>query len=123
MKILLWTIMGIAAMLCTILAVLFASAIGWLANHMAGSADLINQAAQWPVPAWLAAFFNPALLEPVRTAVVAVINTVATGLPWVAPMLVWLVPVVWVVWALVMLCLIALTSGVHYAIARKYNVN
>jgi hypothetical protein len=123
MKILLWTVTGIAAMLCTLLAVLFASAIGWLASHMAGSADLINQAAQWPVPAWLAAFFNPALLEPVRTAVVAVIGAVATGVPWVAPMLTWLVPVVWVVWALLMFGLIALAGGVHYAIGRRYNAN
>jgi hypothetical protein len=121
MKILLWTVTGIAAMLCTLLAVLFASAIGWLATHMAGSADLINQAAQWPVPAWLAAFFNPALLEPVRAAVVGVMDAVATGLPWVAPMLTWLVPVVWVVWVLLMFGLIALAGGVHYAIGRRYN--
>ena len=120
MKILLWVVVLIAAMLCTLLAVLFASVVGWLSTHMAGSADVISQAAQWPLPAWLAAFFSPALLEPMRTAVVVVIDALATGIPWVAPLLGWLVPVVWIVWALVVLGLIAVGSGVHYAIGRKY---
>jgi hypothetical protein len=119
MKILIWAITAVVALLGTLLVAVMAFTVGWLSDNMAGSADWVKQLTQVPVPAWLSLFLDPAMVEWVRTASVGVITAVATGLPWLAPMLGWVVPVLWVVWLIVLICLLALAVGLHYAVGRR----
>lgn len=119
MKILIWVITAVIALLGSLLVAVTASAVGWLSDNMAGGADWVKQLAQVPVPAWLSSLLDPAMVEWVRTASVGAISAVATGLPWVAPMLGWIVPVLWVVWVIVLICLLVLASGLNYAVGRR----
>jgi hypothetical protein len=119
MKILIWAITTMIALLGTLLVAVMAFTVGWLSDNMAAGADWVKQLAQVPVPAWLSLFLDPAMVEWVRTASVGVITAAATGLPWLAPMLGWVVPALWVVWLIVLICLLALAGGLHYAVGRR----
>jgi hypothetical protein len=119
MKFLIWGITALVALVGTVLVAVMASALGWLGDNMAGGADWVKQLAQVPVPAWLSLYLEPAMLEWVRAASVGVLGAVATGLPWLAPMLGWVAPALWVVWLIVLVCLLALAGGLHYAVGRR----
>jgi hypothetical protein len=122
MKIVIWAVTVVIALLGTLLVAVMAFTVGWLSDNMAGSADWVKQLAQVPVPAWLSLFLDPAMVEWVRTASAGVITAVASSLPWLAPMLGWVVPVLWVVWLIVLICLLALAGGLHYAVGRRRNL-
>jgi uncharacterized membrane protein len=119
MKILIWAITAVVALLGTVLVAVMASAVGWLGDNMAGGADWVKQLAQVPVPVWLSSFLDPAMVEWVRTASVGVISAVAAGLPWLAPLLAWVAPVLWVIWLILLICLMGLAGGLHYAVGRR----
>ncbi len=119
MKILIWAITTVVALLGTLLVAVMAFTVGWLSDNMAGGADWVKQLTQVPVPAWLANFLDPAMLEWVHSATLSAIGAVAAGLPWLAPMLGWIAPALWVVWVIVLLCLIGLASGLHYVAGRR----
>ena len=119
MKILIWIITALVAMLGTLLVAVMAFTVGWLSDNMAGGADWVNQLAQVPVPAWLSLYLDPAMMALVRTASVGVITSVATGLPWLAPMLGWVAPVLWVMWLIVLVGLLVLAGGLNYVVGRR----
>jgi hypothetical protein len=119
MKILIWVITALIALLGTLLVAVMAFTVGWLSDNMAGGSDWVKQLAQVPVPAWLSSFLDPAMLDWVRTASVGALSAVATGLPWLAPMLGWVAPVLWVVWAIVLIAILLIASGLHYAAGRR----
>ena len=121
MKILIWAITAVVAIMGTLLIAVMAFTVGWLSDNMAGSTDWVKQLGQVPVPAWLSSLLSPAMVEWVSTASVGVLSAVATGLPWLAPMLGWIVPALWVVWLIVLICLLVLASGLHYAVGRRRN--
>jgi hypothetical protein len=121
MKILIWAITTVVALLGTLLVAMMAFTVGWLSDNMAGGADWVKQLTQVPVPAWLANFLDPAMLEWVHSATLSAIGAVAAGLPWLAPMLGWIAPALWVVWVIVLLCLIGLASGLHYVAGRRHS--
>jgi hypothetical protein len=119
MKILIWSITTIIALLGTLLVAVMAFTVDWLSDNMAGGSDWVKQLAQVPVPAWLSSFLDPAMLDWVRTASVGVITAIATGLPWLAPMLGWIAPVLWVGWAIVLIVILLIAVGLHYAVGHK----
>ncbi len=119
MKFLIWGVTALVALAGTLLVAVMASAVGWLGDNMAGGADWVKQLTQVPVPAWLSLYLEPAMMEWVRAASVGALGAVATGLPWLAPMLGWVAPALWVVWLIVLVCLLALASGLHYAVGRR----
>ena len=119
MKILIWVITALVALFGTLLVAVIAFTVDWLSDNMAGGADWVNQLAQVPVPAWLSLYLDPAMMAWVNTASVGVITSVATGLPWLAPMLGWVAPVLWVMWLIVLVGLLVLAGGLHYAVGRR----
>lgn len=119
MKILIWAITAIIALMGTVALLLLGSGIGWMVDNMASGADWVKQIALWPTPAWLSPWFDAAAMESIRAAMASGLQTFATGLPWLAPMLGWLVPVMWVLWVLILICLIALALGLHYVVGRS----
>jgi hypothetical protein len=119
MKILIWVITTLIALLGTLLVAVMAFTVGWLSDNMAGSADWVNRLAEVPVPAWLSLYLDPAIMAWVRTASVGALSAVATSLPWLAPMLGWVVPVLWVGWAIVLIVILLIAGGLHYAVGRR----
>ncbi len=119
MKILIWSLTAVVTLLGTLLVIVLAFAVGWLSDNMGGGADWVKQLSQLPVPAWLSVFLDPAAMEWVRVAGATAMQSVATGLPWVAPMIGWMVPALWVVWIIVLICLIGVACGLHYLVGRK----
>ena len=119
MKILIWAITGILALSGTLLVAVMAATVGWLSDNMAGGTDWVKQLGQVPVPAWLSSLVSPAWVEWLTTVSAGIINAVTTGLPWLAPMLGWIAPALWAVWLVVLIGLLAIASGLHYAVGRK----
>lgn len=119
MRILIWIVAGIVALVCTALVATVASAIGWLVDLTPGALESMGRVAQWPVPAWLAIWVDPAQVEQVLGLLSKWLQTVATQAPWLKSVLGWIVPVLWGFWALVMLCLLALTALVHALVGKS----
>jgi hypothetical protein len=118
-KILIWAVTGLIAVFGTLMVLLLTSAIGWLADNTAGAVDLAGRAAQWPVPPWLSAWADPATLEWLRQAITSALQALESATPWLSFMLGWVGPVIWVLWAMVLLGMFALAGGGHYLLHRK----
>ncbi len=119
MKLLMWAGTGLVALLWTLIIAAMAS----LANWLAGSADQavggLQAISQWPTPAWLAVWLDPALLESIKAMVVGGMDLLVTATPWLTPLLSWVAPLLWVVWALAMLLLLAMAVGGHLLVGRR----
>jgi hypothetical protein len=118
MKLLMWASTALVALLWTLMVAVTAS----LANWLAGSADQavggLQAISQWPTPAWLALWLDPALLEPLKAMVVWGMDLLVTATPWLTPLLAWVAPLLRVVWAVVMLLLLAMAVGGHLLVGR-----
>jgi hypothetical protein len=118
MKLLMWASTALVALLWTLMVAVTAS----LANWLAGSADQavggLQAISQGPTPAWLALWLDPALLEPLKAMVVWGMDLLVTATPWLTPLLAWVAPLLWVVWAVVMLLLLAMAVGGHLLVGR-----
>ena len=118
MKALLWTGTGLVALLWTLVVAVVAS----LANWLVGSADQavggLQTMSQWPVPAWVSLWMDPALLEPIKAMVAWGMDALVTATPWLTPVLAWVAPLLWVVWAIVMLLLVVLAVGGHLLVGK-----
>jgi hypothetical protein len=119
MKILIWAVAVLLALLATATVWVLTSITGWIADNSAGALGSVAQMAQWPVPAWLAVWIDPGLLESLYGRTLAFAQWMATfSTPWVSTLLGWLEPALWVLWGLFMALLLALASGLHYLAHR-----
>lgn len=122
MKSLVWILTGVLALMWTVSAAVLASLTGWLAANAGDMAGWTGQIAQWPVPEWLALWITPELLAWTRDAATGLIGWGWAALPALGSLLKWLSPLIWVVWALGIVCLLALAGGVHYAVGRAFRL-
>jgi hypothetical protein len=119
-KSLVWIVTVVLALIWTVSAAVLASLAGWLAANAGDMASWTGQIAQWPAPEWLAMWVGPELLAWLRSAATSLIGWGSAALPTLGSLLQWLAPLVWVIWALGIVCLLALAGGVHYAIGRVF---
>lgn len=121
MKIVLWLLFLLLAALWTGGAALTALAVQWAGNLAASgaAADLGQAAAQAPVPGWLALWgIDPALLRGVQEMLLWGLQALRDVLPAMGSAIGWLVPVVWVFWAIGLALLLVLAAGAHIAVGR-----
>jgi len=118
MKLLMWAGTGLVALLWTLIIAIMASLANWLAGSADQTAGGLQAISQWPVPAWLALWVDPALLEPIKAMVVWGMDLLVTAGPWLTPLLDWVAPLLWVVWAMVMLLLLAIAVGGHLLVGK-----
>lgn len=119
MKLLIWVVTGFLALLWTGAAAMLAAAVNWLAASSADPALRGAQAmAQWPVPEWLAVWMPTGVLEALRASITELLDVLVTATSWIAPLLGWLSPVVWIVWGLVLALMLALAGGAHLLAGR-----
>ncbi len=108
----------VSALVWTVSAAVLVSLVGWLAANAGETGGLTGQIAQWPVPEWLASWVGPEFLTWLRSTTTSMMGWGFAALPALGSVLEWLAPLVWVVWALGMVCLLVLAGGAHYAVGR-----
>lgn len=118
MKLLMWAGTGLVALLWTLMIAIMASLASWLAVSADQAVGGLQAISQWPVPPWLALWVDPALLESIKPMVVWGLDLLVNALPWLTPFLGWVSPLLWVVWAVVMLLLLAIAAGGHLLVGR-----
>ena len=120
MKLLIWGVTGFLALLWTGAAAMLAAAVNWLAASSADPAIRGVQAmAQWPLPDWLTVWVPPGVIEPLKARIGELLGSMVTATSWIAPLLGWLSPLVWVIWGLVLVLMLALAGGFHLLAARS----
>ena len=124
MKVLLWVSVAVLGLVWTALAAAGASLVGWGAGALAsgGAAEWARVAAQWPVPAWMGLWIDPDAVRAMQEALLWALQALQQSLPWVASVVGWFVPLVWVAWGLGALLLLVLAAGAHLLISRGARV-
>ena len=120
MKTALWIVCGVFAALWTGLAFMAAELTQWAAGLIASGAgvDLAKAATEWPVPAWLAPWLDMAGLPAFQGFVVAALESLREAWPTIGSAVGWLVPVIWLIWALGVALLLALGGIGHWLAGR-----
>lgn len=121
MKIVVWVLFSLFALVWTGGAWLTVELVQWVAHGLAsgGAADLGKAVAEWPIPAWLSAWLGePGWIYALQDQVAAAMKLLAGVLPWAGSVVGWLVPLVWTVWGLVLLLMLALAGGLHLLVVR-----
>ncbi|OYU46706.1 MAG: hypothetical protein CFE44_00680 [Burkholderiales bacterium PBB4] len=110
MKIMLWGVTLLLAMVWTVGVALLASVANWLAGAGDQVVGAVQMVAEWPVPAWANVWMDPAWLDAVRAMLTVSIDAVATYAPWLFSALGWVAPLLWVLWGLGMFLLLVVAA-------------
>lgn len=125
MRLLLWVGVGLVALFWTGLVAIGAQLSDWLAGAVASgqAVEVARTAADWPVPAWLGLWVDPAWVQQLQAAWADVFAWVSAALPVTAGMagsvLGWVAPLLWLVWGVVLVCMLVLAGGLHWLIGRR----
>ena len=120
MKIMLWAAFGVLAVLWTLGALIVVELVQWGAQVIASGAavELGRSAAQWPAPAWLALWLDPAAIKAAQAGLLTGFEAFRSALPWVGSAVGWLVPLAWISWGTGVALLLAMTGGAHWLASR-----
>lgn len=120
MKTLIWLVFFLLACLWTGLVALTVQVADWLLAAVASDqvGDLAAAAGQWPAPAWLGAWADPAWLQALQASLLSGVQWLGQVLPSVSGLMGWISPLLWTVWALVMLSLLAAALLGHWMTGR-----
>ena len=120
MKIIVWTVFGVLALVWTLGALIVVELVQWGAQFIASGAatELGRSAAQWPAPAWLALWLDPPTIKAVQEGLLTGFEAFRSALPWVGSAVGWLVPLVWISWGVGVALLLAMAGGAHWLASR-----
>jgi hypothetical protein len=124
MKILIWSGFVFATLLwtgCIALAVLFSE---WLLSA-AGSGQVtewVNRAEKWPVPAWLGIWVDTELLQSFQASVVDMVQWMIAVMPSFSSAASWVSVVLWVVWGIVVIFMLAGSMIAHWMLGKKQRI-
>ncbi len=120
MKIIVLAGVGVLAVLWTLGAVIAVELVQWGAQVIASGAavELGRSAAQWPAPAWLAVWLDPAAIKLAQESLLAGFEAFRSALPWVGSAVGWLVPLVWISWGIGVALLLAMAGGATWLTSR-----
>lgn len=123
MKIILWGVFALAALLWTGAAALLAELIQWSAQGLAASdgAAIGTAAATMPMPPWLSPWIDIAAWAALQQTVGGALTSASAVLPILGDVAAWLVPAVWVTWGLGLLALLGLTLVGAWLMRRFQN--
>jgi len=121
MKILIWVVFGVLMAVWTGFTAMSAGLVGWLLSAVAdGQISGAAQAAgQWPIPAWLAVWVDPGMVENMQATWLSVVQTLDRWLPSASALTGWVVPLLWVVWGLISLCMLAAAGAGHWLAGKS----
>ena len=120
MKIALWIVFALLAALWTGMVLVSAELTGWLATTVASgqAGDVISNVGQWPLPAWLALLIDPAWVQGLQAAWVQVMGWLGQSGPALGGVVSWLIPLMWIVWGVVMLTMLAAAVAGHFLLGK-----
>ncbi len=120
MKVILWAAFGVLAVLWTLGALIVVELVQWGAQAIASGAatELGRSAAQWPAPAWLALWLDPAAIKAAQEGLLTGFEAFRSALPWVGSAVGWLVPLVWISWGIGVALLLAMAGGATWLTSR-----
>lgn len=120
MKVLIWGLFALLALLWTGLVLVSAELIGWLATMVASgqAGDVIGNVGQWPVPAWLSVWIDPAWVQGLQATWVQLMAWLGATGPALGGVMGWLVPLMWIVWGVVMLMMLAAALAAHFLLGK-----
>lgn len=130
MKIVLWIVFAVLALLWTGGAALLAQLAQWSATGLAAGGDtpgavvagVAGVASTATLPAWLAPWIDPAAWTAAQQALTEGWTALSASLPFigstVGTALGWLVPVIWTLWALGFVLMLLVAAVAHWAIGR-----
>jgi hypothetical protein len=115
-----WIVFALLALFWTGGAAVTAWAIDWLAQALAdgGAAQAAGELVAMPVPQWIALWLDPAWVQAMQSGLLWALEAGRGWLPLAGSAAGWLVPLVWVTWALGLLVLLAGAAGVHLLVRR-----
>jgi len=113
MKAILWGSVAFLALLWTSGAALLARAVHWFAKRMSAEPTMTFEVATSSVviPVWLAAWFDPMALSTILKTMQDLLGSFSSVLPTMGMVMAWLIPAIWITWALGMLILVAMVVG------------
>lgn len=120
MKTLVWALTALIATVWTGAVALAVQLTEWVMAGLA-SGQLGHGAwgqAPWPAPAWLTLWIDPAAVQALQSAWLTAWDWMARNAPSFNGALDWLPPLMWVVWGVVVLCMVALAGLLHWLIGR-----
>lgn len=121
MKAIIWSVFAFVALLWTAGAALLSQLIQWSAQGLvaAGGAATAGGALAIPMPPWLAPWLDATAWSTLLQGANEMLTAAAYVLPTASNLVAWLVPAVWVVWALGLATLLGLTlTGI--GLMRRY---
>jgi hypothetical protein len=123
MKIILWGVFVLVALLWTGGAALLAQLVQWSAQGLAdgGGASIGVAASTMAMPSWLSPWIDASVWAAMQQAAASVLASTAGALPAIGDAVAWLVPAVWVIWGLGMLALLGLTIAAMWLMRRFGN--
>lgn len=120
MKTFLWSVTGLFALIWSGLAWATAGLVRWTVEALSTgrAAELGKSAVEFKFPAWVEPFLDTGLLEAVQGTVQWLLEMAGTGAPMAGSAIGWLVPVVWVAWAVGLTVLLVIALVIHHLIKR-----
>ncbi|MDH0863119.1 hypothetical protein [Mitsuaria sp. GD03876] len=120
MKTFLWSVTGFLALIWSGLAWAAAGLVRWTVEALSTgrAAELGKTAVEFKFPAWLEPFLDTGLLEAAQAVVQWLLEMAGTGAPMAGTAIGWLVPLVWIGWALGLTVLVVIALVLHQLIKR-----
>jgi hypothetical protein len=120
MKIIVWAVFGVVVVAWTLGALIVVELAQWGAQFIASGAttELGRSAAQWPAPAWLSLWLDPAAIRSVQEGLQTGFEAFRGALPWIGSAVGWLVPLAWISWGIGAALLLAMAGGAHWLASR-----
>ena len=124
MKILIWAITGLLLLMWTGVIAVSTAVVTWVAGLSTDPAQRGVQAmGELRVPEWVSIWMPPGVLESVKASTSGLLESTMAAVTWLMPMMAWLNPVLWVMWGLVAILMLALAGGLHLLLGRKNDRN
>lgn len=110
MKAILWGGVALLTLLWTSGAALLSKAVHWSAKRMSAEPTMTFEVAtsSFVIPVWLAAWFDPTAWATTLEIMQDMLETFSSVLPTVGMVMAWLIPAIWITWALGMLLLVGM---------------
>lgn len=121
MRLVIWIAFGVLMALWTGFAAISAGLVGWLLSAVAdgqisGAAQAVGQ---WPIPAWLGVWIDPGMLENMQATWLNVVQWLSQVLPAASTLTGWVVPLMWVVWGVVSVFMVAAAGAGHWLAGKS----
>ena len=121
MKTAIWIVFSLAFAMWTGLMSLMVQLGEWLvAGFESGQAlQLLQTPEQWPLPAWLSAVIDPALVQAVSVAKLGFIEWLDSGMASDDGLMAWISRVTWGLWATGGIAMVGIAAGLNWLTGRN----